>query len=226
MDFSQRSEGPELLDSPDIPAEDLRQNLHELSIINQWLGGHKTTLSGFFALAKPGKKITICEIGCGGGDNLKAIENKTNTELFILGIDINPDCIHFTRNVSWRNKTHFQTNDFRKSDFDLVPDILFCSLFCHHFKDDELVEMFQWMSQNSRTGFFINDLHRHPLAFYSIKLLTMLFSKSYLVKNDAPLSVRRGFKKKELECILAKAGIKKYTLQWRWAFRWLIVVRP
>lgn len=226
MDFSKRAEGPELLDLPGIPADDIKQNLHELSIINRWLGGHKTTIAGFFALAKPGEKMAVCEIGCGGGDNLKAIENKTKDELYILGVDINPVCIHIARKLFWKNESRFRIQDFRESDFDLAPDIIYSSLFCHHFKDEELVEMFQWMSQNCKTGFFINDLHRHPLAFYSIKILTRLFSKSYLVKNDAPLSVRRGFKKKELECILAKAGIKKYTLHWRWAFRWLIIVSP
>lgn len=225
MDFSIRADGPELLDLPDIPADDIQQNLHELSIINRWLGGHKVTLAGFFALAKPGEKTSVCEIGCGGGDNLKAIDNETKNELSILGLDINPDCIHVARNLKWRNKTHFQTKDFWKSKFDALPDIIFCSLFCHHFKEDKLVVMFQWLSQNSRSGFFINDLHRHPLAFYTIKILTRLFSKSYLVKNDAPLSVRRGFKKKELESILDKAGISNYKLHWRWAFRWLIIVR-
>jgi hypothetical protein len=78
------------------------------------------------------------------------------------------------------------------------------------------------MQQNSQLGFFINDLHRHWMAYYSIKLLTRLFSKSYLVKNDAPLSVHRGFKKKEWNAIFTEAGIRNFSCKWRWAFRWLI----
>jgi hypothetical protein len=85
--------------------------------------------------------------------------------------------------------------------------------------------MLQWMQQNSRVGFFINDLHRHPLAYYSIKWLTRLFSKSYLVKNDAPISVERGFIKKEWENLCAMAGIKPLSIQWQWAFRHLIVYK-
>jgi hypothetical protein len=61
-------------------------------------------------------------------------------------------------------------------------------------------------------------------AYHSIRILTSLFSKSYLVKNDAPLSVLRGFKKRELTTLLDKAGISKYTIKWRWAFRWLVIV--
>jgi len=44
-----------------------------------------------------------------------------------------------------------------------------------------------------------------------------------LVKNDAPLSVLRGFKRKDWERLLAAAGITHFTCQWRWAFRWLII---
>ncbi len=40
---------------------------------------------------------------------------------------------------------------------------------------------------------------RHNTQRYFIKLTTTVFSKSYLVKNDAPLSVLRGFKKKGMD---------------------------
>jgi hypothetical protein len=62
------------------------------------------------------------------------------------------------------------------------------------------------------------------LSYHYIRLLTSLFSKSYLVRHDAPLSVLRGFKKTELETLLEEAGISKYTIQWKWAFRWLVIV--
>ena len=72
-------------------------------------------------------------------------------------------------------------------------------------------------------GFFINDLHRHWLAYYSIQNITRIFSRSYLVKNDAPLSVARGFKKDEWKELMKNAGIQNYSISWRWAFRYLIV---
>ena len=73
MDFSKRAYSLELLDLPGIPAKDIQQNLYELSIINQKLGGHAVTIEGFFRLAGKPAPIQVCEIGCGGGDNLKAI---------------------------------------------------------------------------------------------------------------------------------------------------------
>lgn len=73
-------------------------------------------------------------------------------------------------------------------------------------------------------GIVINDLHRHPFAYHSIKILTRLFSKSSMVKYDAPLSVQRAFTKKELVRLMENAGIEHYKIKWKWAFRWQIVI--
>jgi len=228
MDFSVRSDRLELLDHPDIPAEDIQRNMLELGFINQKLGGHNITWKGFESLASAKKEISVCEIGCGGGDNLKVIETKTrkrNQKLSLTGIDINPDCIRFAEKLNWQVETRFYISDYKKVIFRSKPDIIYCSLFCHHFTEDELIEMFGWMHLNSTLGFFINDLERHPLAYYSIRFLTRIFSKSYLVKHDAPLSVLRGFKKNELKKILNKAGVIQFSIRWHWAFRWLVIVR-
>jgi 2-polyprenyl-3-methyl-5-hydroxy-6-metoxy-1,4-benzoquinol methylase len=172
-------------------------------------------------------QVHVCEIGCGGGDNLKAIEKRFTgkiTDLTITGVDMNGDCIRVAENIKWKTNVRFLLSDYKKVQFGIKPDIIFSSLFCHHFKEEELIQMFQWMKSNSSVGFFINDLHRHPLAYHSIRILTSLFSRSYLVKHDAPLSVLRGFKKKELVGLLHKAGIQYFTIQWKWAFRWLVIV--
>ncbi len=228
MTFTYRSYQKELLDRDDIPFEDIRQNMKELDFINTWLGGHKITIDGFKKLAKDKQSITVCEIGCGGGDNLLAVDkwcNENNINVSLIGIDMKPECITFAEGrKEFIGSVKWITSDYAKVDFPSNPDIIFSSLFCHHFTDEDLVFQFNWMKENSAIGFFINDLQRHPLAYYSINILTAIFSKSYLVKNDAPLSVRRGFTNKELKALLSKAGITNFDLKWRWAFRFLVVV--
>jgi ubiquinone/menaquinone biosynthesis C-methylase UbiE len=228
VNFTHRSYQQELLDRDDIPFADIRQNMRELNVINTWLGGHGITLNGFRQLLQKRKSITVCEIGCGGGDNLAAIANwcaKKNISVQLVGIDINKDCIAVAQTTLKPFNAQLIASDFRDVHFnDHPPDIIFSSLFCHHFTEKELLHMLQWMRNNSTEGSFINDLHRHALAYHSIKLLTRLFSKSYLVKNDAPLSVQRGFIKKEWQQLLQDAAITQYDLQWKWAFRWLLVI--
>lgn len=227
IDFSRRSDEKELIDRDDIDFADIQQNLKELDLINTYLGGHAITTEGFKKLAGDRKDISVCEIGCGGGDNLNAIYrccSKKNIHLKLIGIDIKADCIAYARKNTPIEDENFIVSDYKDVDFGSdKPHIIFASLFCHHFTDEKLVGMLQWMKENSKIGFFINDLQRSPIAYYLIRVGSKLFSRSHLVKNDAPVSVLKGFKKNEWKNILDRAGITNYSIQWKWAFRHLII---
>ena len=229
MNFSQRSYQKEILDGDNIPFEDIERNMQELNFINTFLGGHAITITGFKKLLNDKKQISICEIGCGGGDNLLAINKwcaQKNITLTITGIDINGNCIAVAKSKFKNPNADFIISDYKLVDFkNKKPDIIFSSLFCHHFTNEQLIDMLQWMKSNASVGFFINDLHRNFFAYYSIKILTKKFSKSYLVKNDAPLSVLRGFNKNEWKNLLKAANISNYFIKWKWAFRWLIIYK-
>jgi 2-polyprenyl-3-methyl-5-hydroxy-6-metoxy-1,4-benzoquinol methylase len=229
--FKHRSNQKELLDDLHISFEDIKQNMRELDVINNKLGGRAITLKGIQNLihkVAPQQKIHIVEIGCGGGDNLKSIKKwaeKRKVNIQLTGIDINEACIKYALGQKVNSGISFICSDYTDLQLPQLPDIIFSSLFCHHFNDDELVFMLNWMKHNSKLGFFINDLHRNALAYYSIKGLTQIFSKSYLVKNDAPLSVQRGFIKNDWKKLFKNAGIENYTCKWQWAFRWLIIYK-
>jgi ubiquinone/menaquinone biosynthesis C-methylase UbiE len=232
-----RSYEAELLDAEDIAQDLLFQNLAELNVVNHYLGGHAITFTGLQKLmpaaANSAKPLHIVDIGCGSGDTLLQIAKKAakkGQNVRLTGVDIKPDVISYAQ----QHCKDFQHIQFLQADYRTIatavgskPDIFICSLFCHHLTDEELVALFEFMNQNSKIGFIINDLQRNYVAYYGIKLLTQLFNGSTLVKNDAPLSVKRGFHKSELENILAKAGIAKatYELTWEWAFRYLLVVK-
>ncbi|MBS1743876.1 MAG: methyltransferase domain-containing protein [Bacteroidetes bacterium] len=230
-DLKIRSYQKELLDRIDIPFADIQQNMKELNTVNTLLGGHAITIKGVKSLLQHNQQdeISICETGCGGGDNLQAIAKWSRTvkkSFSFIGIDIKASCIEYAALQYPSLKAQWICSDYADVQFgNNKPTLLFSSLFCHHFTEEELINMMKWMKQNSKTGFFINDLQRHPLAYHLIKWLTRIFSSSYLVKNDAPLSVARGFTKKEWKNILQAAGITNYTIQWKWAFRYLIICR-
>ena len=226
MNLHTRSYQQELLDRDDIPFADIKRNMQELDFINTWLGGHAITLDGLQHLSRNQLSISVCEIGCGGGDNLAAIAQwcaKKKIFASFTGVDKNPDCIAVAAARDLPGCTWI-TSDYKDVQFEHKPDIIFSSLFCHHFPERELVTQLRWMYKYARIGFFINDLHRHPLAYYSIQWLTKLFSKSYLVKHDAPLSVARGFVKNDWQQLFDSAGITTFSVQWKWAFRWLVIV--
>ena len=236
-DFRQRSAQRELLDEPNIPFEHVKQNMRELEVINRYLGGHRIAVKGLKRLIhhQPYHKtghtadapLHIVEIGSGGGDNLKALAaycKKQNIQATFTGIDFKEECVQYARqNCARFANIRFVCSDYAKAGFETPPDVLFSSLFCHHFSNEELVEMLQWMHAHSRRGFFINDLHRHRLAYLSIYALTRLFSRSHLVKHDAPVSVLRGFTRANWQALLHRAGLRECVVAWEWAFRFLLV---
>ncbi|HEY0058712.1 MAG TPA: methyltransferase domain-containing protein [Flavisolibacter sp.] len=225
----QRSYEKELLDGDNLSFAEIRQNMEELDVINNRLGGHRITIKGLqaFVLQMPeDEPLEVVEIGCGGGDNLRVIKQwgaAVKQPVQLTGVDINEDCITYACSRSENAGIQFIHSDYRTAVLARKPHIIFSSLFCHHFTNPEIVSMLKWMHHNAKAGFFINDLHRHLLPLFSIRILTTLFSKSRLVKHDAPLSVQRGFTRKELSGLMTEAGLAPYTITWGWAFRWLLI---
>ncbi len=228
-DFKNRSSEIEIMDDLNCDGEVVDQTLHELEFINRWLGGNAVTLEGVKHLVKDEKEtLTIVDLGCGGGDMLKLLAKwgrKSGQTLRLIGIDANPNIIEFAKdNCKIYQEISFETLNIFSEDFQTRRyDIVMGTLFYHHFTQGELVNFFSKLKLQVRIGIIINDIHRHWLAFHSIRLLTKFFSKSSMVRFDAPLSVLRAFTHQEMTDILTLSGLAPYSLKWRWAFRWLAI---
>lgn len=219
ISLEKRSDEPEIMDDLDCHGEVVDQTLRELEVINRLLGGDYVTISGINQLTRGDRTYTVADLGCGGGDLANKIQ-KQNSNFKVTGIDANPHIIDFARRHN--PDVRFEVMDvfseaFRKTQYDIIT----ATLFVHHFTDEQLIHLFK--SFNARVGVVINDIHRHSLSYHSIRLLTKFFSRSAMVKFDAPLSVRRAFKREDLVSIMDKAGIKSYSLKWKWAFRWQLI---
>ena len=230
--FAQRARGEEYLDHPDVSGKDLEQNLRELRFINHTLGGNHVTLQALREVlnSKPDTKWFIGDLGCGGGDILLLIAKEMRRQKLsfsLAGIDMNEHTLRYAvLNTFDFGEIKYCLANVLSDEFDASSfDIVNATLFCHHFSDDDLIALLKKLRKQVRVAVIINDLHRHPFAFHSIRLLTRLFSRSYMVRHDAPLSVLRGFSKAELQHIAQEAGFSKIDIRWRWAFRWKVILR-
>lgn len=225
-----RSAQKEFLDEDNIAKKDLYQNLKELDFINENLGGYNASRTGFKKLLKEASFETVMDIGFGGGDSIKQLAklaSKEKKELFFYGVDLKQDCVDYAEeNLKGLSNKKLIRNDYRAISRELLNevDLIHCSLFLHHLNNEEIIALFKFAREN-KCMILANDLHRNVLAFYSIKWLTALFSKSYLVKNDAAVSVTRGFRKHELLDLLKQSGFKDYSVTWSWAFRFIIIAK-
>lgn len=232
-DFSRRSTQAEILDDFSLDNEQLRQNIREIEYINAVLGGNAITLDGLRKLltqADRSKPIRIADLGCGGADLLRRmvrLAERMGFEVEGIGVDASPAIARFAaeQSADWANIRIMQANIFDPAFALERFDIVTCTLFAHHFEDQALHRLLSLMRSQARLGVVINDLHRHWLAYHSIDLLTRLFSKSYLTRHDAKLSVWRAFSRGELAAALQAAGYQHTVLRWKWAFRWQVIAR-
>jgi 2-polyprenyl-3-methyl-5-hydroxy-6-metoxy-1,4-benzoquinol methylase len=228
-DLSVRSNLPEKMDDPAAPEKELRQNLRELETINKLLGGYQVVLNALGLLTWPDKPVHIVDYGCGGGDMLRKIgawAKLHRKQVRLSGIDLNPVMIRYAMETSGTsdNIKYYLGDVMADTAVNHPADIIICSLFCHHMSDEQLIKLLPHMRQTATKTVIINDLHRHWFAYYAISILTFFFSKTYMVKHDARLSVARSFKRNDWKHILRLAGIEQYTLKWRWAFRWELII--
>lgn len=228
-DLSRRSDEEEWMDDLLCEGPVVSQTLAELDVINRWLGGNQISLQAFKSLIKNrSEPVHLVDLGCGSGDLMKSMARicrKRGLKATFTGIDANPYIIAYAREHTrdYPEISYQCINVLGNELLDLKCDVVHACLFCHHFTSKQLSELFVTFNQIAQEKVIINDLHRHGLAYYSIKWLTALFSKSDMVKNDAIASVARGFKKQELKEILKLARITSAQLSWAWAFRWKLI---
>ncbi|MBC7449702.1 MAG: methyltransferase domain-containing protein [Hymenobacteraceae bacterium] len=220
------------MDDLALTGDALRQNLDELEYINKWLGGYAPITRGLALLCGEWPRdrvLRIADVGCGGGDTLRVMAawaRRRGLSVELIGIDANAFMIEYAREKCASSpEICFQQLDifveaFSQQSFDVVT----CSLFCHHFAEETLAALLRQLAGQARRGVIVNDLHRHPLAYYSIRWLTRLLGGSYLVQHDAPLSVARAFQRADIVALCARAGVAVRRLRWHWAFRWELVV--
>lgn len=230
VDTTHRSKDIEIMDDLDMSGETLIKTLDQIAGINKWLGGNGLTIDGIKAMLKSqpkDKTISIVDLGCGNGDMLREVSEfgkKHGYKFQLLGLDANQATIDYAIQLS----TNFPEIIYRKEDvlakeFEThTYDIAMCTLFLHHFDDAVALRFIQTLVKNAKIGVVVNDLHRHWLAYYLFKLLTLVFN-NHMVKTDGLISILRGFKRIDLERFSKKINYKS-TIAWRWAFRyqWII----
>lgn len=226
-DFTKRATGLEIMDDFNLGADEIDPLLSGLEKVNQYLGGYQVVFSALKEVSVK-NNFHISDWGCGGGDVLRAIEKKAkkqHLEIKLTGIDATPAAVNFANRKNTSPETNYILANVLSEEISTLKfDIVLSTLFTHHFDDEAWVLLIKKMLDCSRRAVIIDDLQRHWFAYYAIKIITRVATRSRLARFDGPLSVLRGFKRKELESLLQKAGIKNYNIQWMWAFRWRIIL--
>lgn len=218
------------MDGEDVSAQEFAACIKDLGKVNSVTIARAPTLAfldSAFAASAPEKMLTIVDVGFGAGDMLRAVARhaqRRHRRCRLLGFDINPRSEGVARELTPPGMDiQFRTGDAFALAAAEPVDLIVSSLVTHHMHDAEIVHFLRWMEQTARLGWFVNDLHRHWMAYHGFRLLAFAMRWHSFVQHDGPLSVARAFRREDWAALIGQAGLTNVArVQWRFPFRYCV----
>jgi SAM-dependent methyltransferase len=224
--FRQRSYELEHLDKGDYTPEEYEGCMAELRRINRFLGDASALRRSLLAeiALEDLKSFSVLDVGAGSGELLRVIagwaqEHRRSARLCGLELNARSATAIMEESRQFASINALRGDALRLPFADDCFDYAICSLFTHHFKDEQVVVILNELSRVARRRIFVIDLHRHALAYYLYTTVGRLFLHNRLIREDGALSILRGFRPRELEELAAQAHLAGVHVERRFPFR-------
>jgi ubiquinone/menaquinone biosynthesis C-methylase UbiE len=211
--FAERSAEAEMMDGADYTSAEMIENLADLRRVNRYLGGRRAMTRHLFPMIQKlwdegQRRIRLLDVGSGSADipaRIVSWARDRRIEVECVALDLNEIVAREARRqIAGYPEIKVVRADALNLPFeDRSFDFALASLFMHHLESRQAARLIQSFTRVARAAFIINDLRRHPVAYYSIKLLTRIFTRNRLVRNDSAVSVLRGFTERDIAEIAA-----------------------
>lgn len=214
--FKRRSYEPEYIDTGNYTAAEYEGCIGELQLVNRWMGdAHtlKTTLLREIAHERL-REFSVLDVGAGSGELLRVATTwarETGRKSHAVGLEMNER----SASAILEESREFPEISSVRGDALKLPfaegqfDYVICSLFTHHFVEDQVVQILREMNRVARRRIIVIDLHRHPVAYLLYTTLGKIILKNRLLRHDGALSIRRSFNAEELMALAKRAGLSR-----------------
>lgn len=206
---------PELMDLPpgSLDPGEIEGALADLEVVNGYLGTVRAVLKHLAAMeaGSGGRGFTVLDVATGSADIPVAVvkwARRKRKSVFVAAVDRNPVSIDIAR----RKAGPYPEIALAVADALDLPfadgsfDYVLCSKTAHHFTDPEARRLIEGFLRVSRRGMIVVDLRRSWTAYFLIRVLTRLFSRNRLTRNDGPLSVLKARTPGELAALAEGNG--------------------
>lgn len=224
--FRHRSYQLEHIDIGDYTAEEYQGALVELQRVNNWLGDARALEHSLLADIKQTslRSFSVVDAGAGSGELMRVTatwSRQNGIRATLVGIELNArsaDAI-LENSVDFPEINSVRGDALHLPFADSAVDYAICSLFTHHFVDEDVVRVLRELSRVARRRIFVIDLFRHPIAYYLYTTLGRLILHNRLLRQDGALSILRSFKPLELIDLAERAELEDVSVTRRFPFR-------
>ncbi len=224
--FRHRSYELEHLDKGDYTPGEYEGCLVELRRVNRFLGDARALRYSLLAeVEREGlKSFSVLDVGAGSGELLRVAADwglATGRSATLVGLELNARSAQAISEESRRypSITSVRGDALSLPFADECFDYAICSLFTHHFKDEQVVAILKELSRVARRSLFVIDLHRHPLAYYLYTTVGRIFLHNRLLREDGALSILRSFRPHELDELASQSRLANVHVERRFPFR-------
>lgn len=204
----------------DAPPAEAARSLRDLERINRLTGGHEVLRRSLGRLFTPADAFTMLDVGAATGDMARAATARY-PHARVTSLD------YRLHHVAAAPPPRLVADAFRLPFSARAFDVVHCSLFLHHFADEQVVALLRCFGETARRYVVLNDLERHPLAWWFLPATRAIFRWHEITLHDGPISVAAAFKAPELAALAAAAGLRGIRVRThRPAFRLSLIANP
>lgn len=225
-DFQKRSLKLERIDTGDYTPEEYDRFLHEIRLVNRFAGDNRALKNSLLREIRQEnlKDFSVLDVGAGSGELLRVIARfarKSGRRAQLYGLELNA---RSAASILEESKDFSEIKAIRGNALELPFndnsfDYAICSLFTHHFMDENVIKILQEFSRIARRKIFVIDLHRHKMAYAAYQIFCAALRISPLVREDGSLSILRSFVPNELESLAKKARLENVRVERHLPFR-------
>lgn len=218
--FKQRSYELEHIDTGNYTPEEYESCISELQLVNRWMGDAHALKQTLLKDVEQNslREFSVLDVGAGSGELLRVAATwakETGRTFKGVGLELNERSALAIREESagYPEITSVRGDALNLPFADDEFDYVMCSLFTHHFVDENVVRILREMSRVARRRIFVIDLHRDPVPYFFYTTLGKLVLKNRLLRHDGALSILRSFKANELLNLGRKAGLRDVAVE-------------
>ena len=208
-----RSNGSERMDASGLAAEPLEAALERVSGVTRRMGGLAAVRRAMTTRVRTNPGATLLDVGTGNLAIPRALRRHLGPSMGLaVGVDLHADVVNVASRISARIpdvaviRADARALPFPDRSFDVVSS----TLTLHHLDDAGATRMLREMGRVAKHSVLVWDLERalHSLLGAAV-LARTLWRRDPFVRHDAPLSVRRSYRKAELVRLARAAGLSR-----------------